>query len=72
MRNLGMTLKPVTEPFNKALAHLRIPSTQFERLSIDAEDILVPDVSAKDTDLDETAPGNIAKNNWYEPSGFDD
>ncbi|MBC7918575.1 MAG: hypothetical protein H7Y28_12280 [Rhodoferax sp.] len=62
-----MSLKPATESFNKADAHLRLPSTQFEKLSIDAEDILVPDVPASDTDLDETALGNIAENSWYEP-----
>jgi hypothetical protein len=67
MRNSGMLLKPVTEPFNKAEAGLRIPSTQFEKLSIEAEDILVPDASVSDTDLNETAPGDIAKNDWYEP-----
>lgn len=67
IQNLSMTLKTVTEPFNKVDAHLRLPSTQFEKPSIEAEDILVPDVPALDTDLDETAPGNIAENSWYEP-----
>lgn len=63
----AMTLKPLNEPFNKADAQLRSPPTHFEKFSIEAKDILGPDIPVLDTELDEVVPGNIAENDCYRP-----